>query len=192
VLDATGVSALHLMQQVHGAAVGHVTATTTESAELREVDALVTSEPGRALAVQVADCVPVLLASTAGPVAAVHAGRRGVEAGVIGSALDALGVEPGTVHAAIGPAIGGCCYEVPLELHDTIVTEHPAARATTTWGSPSLDLPVAVLAVLDERGVAAISPSPGCTRCDPEQRWFSHRADPTAGRQLGIVVRRGG
>ncbi|MBW3662194.1 MAG: polyphenol oxidase family protein [Actinobacteria bacterium] len=192
VRQAAGVSSLHLMRQVHGADVGRVTAATVPGAEVRGVDALVTAEPERALAVQVADCVPVLLASTDGPVGVVHAGRRGLEAGVIDAALHALAVEPATVHAAIGPAIGGCCYEVPTALHDEVVAKHPVASATTTWGTTSLDLPAAASAAFEERGVATITPTPGCTRCDPEGRWFSHRADPNAGRQLGIVVRRGG
>jgi polyphenol oxidase len=186
----TGVTSLELMHQVHGAAVGVVTAATPTGAELRGVDALVTAEPDRALAVQVADCVPILLAS-AGGVGAVHAGRRGVAADVVGAAVGALGELAGPVdalRAVIGPAIGGCCYEVPEAMHDEIVADHPAAAATTTWGTPALDLPAAVAARLRQLGVARVHRAAGCTACEPG--WFSHRRDPEAGRQLGVVVRR--
>lgn len=184
---------LHLMQQVHGRDVGVVVASTPRGAELRGVDALVTREPGRALVVQVADCVPVLLASRTGPVGAVHAGRRGVELGIVPAALDALdelGAPVDSVDAVIGPAIGGCCYEVPEEMQAEIVAAHPEARARTTWDSPSLDLPAAVAALLEAAGVRRVQRAGGCTRCDPEARWFSHRRDPATGRQAGVVVRR--
>ncbi len=181
----TDPDAWHLMVQVHGADVGVVDATTPSGAELRGVDALVTDQPGRVLAVAAADCVPVLLASEGG-VAAVHAGRRGAAAGVVGAALAALPGAP--LAAAVGPAIGGCCYEVPAAMQAEVLAEvHPAAAATTTWGTPSLDLPAAVVAELAGAGVEAVRVG-GCTRCEPG--WFSHRADPAAGRHLGLVVRR--
>lgn len=180
---------VHFMRQVHGAQVGVVTAETVRGAELRDVDALVTREPGRALAVQVADCVPVLLATDAGPVAAVHAGRRGLVAGVVPAAVAAmggLGAPPDTLHALVGPAIGGCCYEVDAELQRDVVARHPAAAATTTWGTPSLDLPAAVQRQLEDAGVA-LTRYGGCSACTGS--WFSHRRDPEAGRQVGVVVR---
>lgn len=192
-LMSLGPDDLHLMQQVHGADVGIVDATTPRGAEIREVDALVTAGPGRALVVLVADCVPVLLASDRGPVAAAHAGRRGVELGVVPATLAALedvGAPPHTLTAAIGPAIGGCCYEVPGEMREAIGAGHPAAVAETTWGTPSLDLPRAVERTLADAGVERIARAGGCTRCDPARRWFSHRADPATGRQAGVVVRR--
>lgn len=183
---------LHLMQQVHGATVATVSARTPRGAELRGVDGLVTAETGRALGVQVADCVPLLLASDAGPVAAVHVGRRGLMAGVVAGVLQEMGragAPPSSIHAAIGPAIGGCCYEVPADLRAVVSRRHPVAAATTTWGTPSLDIAAAVCARLDAAGVARTVGPPGCTRCDADGRWFSHRHDPGAGRQLGVVVR---
>jgi YfiH family protein len=181
------------MRQVHGGSVAVVDADTPPAAELPEVDALVTAEPGRALVVQVADCVPVLLAGADGVVAAVHAGRRGVMAGVVPAALATmaeLGAAPDTVRAVLGPAIGGCCYEVPAELRARVAADHPAAAATTTWGTPSLDLPAAVAALLEDHGVAAIERVDACTHHD-RGRWFSHRRDPSSGRQIGVVVHDG-
>lgn len=175
----------HLMTQVHGADVAVVDAATPPGAELRGVDVLVTGEQGRVLAVGTADCVPLLLASTEA-VAAAHVGRGGLAAGAVAAALEAL---PGDdVRAVVGPSIGGCCYEVPASMRDEVVAaSHDAAAAETTWGTPSLDIPAAVVALLAERGVR-VDRVGGCTRCS--DGWFSHRADPTTGRQLGLVVRR--
>lgn len=181
---ATDPTAWHLMDQVHGADVGVVDAATAPGAEVRGVDALVTAAEGRVLGVATADCVPVLLA-TDEAVGAVHAGRRGVQAGVVGAAVAAL---PGSrLRAVVGPAIGGCCYEVPAAMQAEVLEVAPAAEATTTWGTPSLDLSVAVAEDLVARG-AEVTRLAACTRCD--DGWFSHRADPGAGRQLGLVVRR--
>jgi len=180
---------LHLMRQVHGREVALVTDGTPPGAELRGYDALVTTLPGRPLAVQVADCVPVLLAGP-GVVAAVHAGRRGVACGVVPRAVAALRrVSPsGPVRAAIGPAIGGCCYEVPDDLRDQLAESLPEAAAETTWGTAAIDLRAAVESQLSASEVEVVDRVASCTRCDPERRWFSHRADPGTGRQLGVVV----
>ena len=181
---ATDPGDWHLMVQVHGADVAVVGVDTPRGTEARDVDALVTIERGRVLAVAAADCVPVLLASELG-VAAVHAGRRGVEQGAVAATVRAL---PGDdIVAVVGPAIGGCCYEVPAQMQTEVCRVVPTAEATTTWGTPSLDLPRAVLDELAALGVRATQAG-GCTRCT--DGWFSHRADPGAGRHLGLVVRR--
>ena len=188
------VTDLHWMRQVHGAHVGVITDDTPAGAEIAGVDALVTDRGGRALVVQVADCVPLLLATPRGVVAAVHAGRKGVVAGVVDAALATmadLGAPAADVTAVIGPAIGGCCYEVPAAMRDEVGEDDPAAVATTTWGTPSLDLPAAVTQQLTSAGVAVVRHAGGCTRCDGTADWFSHRADPDAGRQIGVVVARG-
>jgi polyphenol oxidase len=186
-------SSLHLMRQCHGADVGVVDASTPPGAEVDGVDALVTAEVDRPLGVAVADCVPVLLAGGR-TVAAAHAGRLGVATDVLGATVATmreLGDAPERLRAVVGPAIGGCCYEVPVAMRDELAADHPRACATTTWGTPSLDLPAAVVARLAALGVPHVEQVGGCTRCDPDQRWFSHRADPDTGRQLGVVVRRG-
>jgi YfiH family protein len=181
----------HHLRQVHGDAVAVVGEDCPPGKELREVDAAVTTLSDRPLVVQVADCVPVLLA---GPraIGAAHAGRRGVHAGVVQTAVSAMaaaGDAPSALSAAIGPAIGGCCYEVPAEIQQQVGQVEPTAIAVTTWGSPSLDLPMAVHAQLERLGVTSISHVGSCTRCDPGARWFSHRGDPGAGRQVGLIVR---
>jgi YfiH family protein len=190
-----GLDDLVFMQQVHGSGVALVGADDRgrglrdHGDGVADVDALVTAAAGIALVVLVADCVPVLLADPAHAVAAVHAGRGGVVRGVVPAALDVMApARAGDVEVRIGPAIGGCCYEVPAELADEVAAAHPAARATTTWGSPALDLPAAVEAQLRARGVDRILRAGGCTRCGGET-WFSHRRAPGTGRQAGVVVR---
>jgi polyphenol oxidase len=191
--DAVGWSPedWHLMHQVHSGRVAEVTADTPRGAELRGVDAAVTFEPARPLGVQVADCVPVVFG---GPraVAVAHAGRAGVQARVVTATVEHLtagGQDPADLVATIGPAIGGCCYEVPAVMRDEVASQHPAAAATTRWDTPSLDLPAAVRAELRAAGVGEIHRVGGCTHDDT--RWFSHRRDPRAGRQIGLVVRAG-
>lgn len=196
---ATAVGAqpadLVFMQQVHGAGVAVVgqadrgRGVTDHDDGIAAVDALVTTETGVALAVLVADCVPVLFADPGHAVAVAHAGRRGVVSGVVGATVAAIAAaDPAQVEAVIGPAIGGCCYEVEAEMADTITAELPAARATTTWGTPALDLPAAVAVQLQEAGITDVTRMGGCTRCTPS-RWFSHRGAPGAGRQAGVMVR---
>ncbi len=192
VAEVVGVPAdrWHLMHQVHGDEVAGIDARTPAGAELRGVDALVTECARRPLVVQVADCVPVLLAGPGG-VAAVHAGRLGVAAGIVARAarrVASTSTADGVTRAAIGPAIGGCCYEVPAELREQVAATSPAAWATTRWGTPSLDLPAAVQSQLAEVGVTDVERVGGCTFED--ERFFSHRRDPRAGRQVGIVVKK--
>ncbi len=173
------------LRQVHGAAVARVDPDTPAGAELGPADGAVTTLRGRAVSVLVADCVPVLLAGP-GVVGAAHAGRNGVLVDVVGAtaaAMEEMAAAPTT--AAIGPAIRGCCYEVEDWLRDEVAADHPAAHATTRWGTPSLDLPAAVAARLDDLGVA-VHDVGACTHCGGG--WFSHRRDPGAGRQAGLVV----
>ena len=140
-----------------------------------------------ALAVQVADCMPVLLASADGHlIAAVHAGRRGFEANILEKAVElmhSLG-DHGPISAAIGPAICGHCYEVPADLRDRICARFPHAWSTTSWGTPSLDLPAAAVCELERLGVSAVDVGP-CTY--ESDQHFSYRRDSRCGRQAGII-----
>lgn len=113
---------LHQTSQVHGAAV-HVAGGSPEASRGVKADALVAKVPGLAVAVRVADCVPVLVADPkTGHVAAIHAGWRGVAQGVVREALTTLGAEdPTGLCAAIGPSIGPCCFEVGEDVATEIV-----------------------------------------------------------------------
>lgn len=182
-----GARSLAFMDQVHGSTVAVV--GRGGSAEPPKADALITAEPGVALVVLSADCVPVLLAgASGGPVAAVHAGRRGVEGGAVTATLAVLeqhGVRRGTVAAVIGPAVCGRCYEVPTRMRTAVATAWPGAASTTRAGTPALDLPAAVEAQLRQEGVGNVTRLAICTVESPGL--FSHRRDGVTGRIAGVV-----
>ena len=142
-----------------------------------------------AVAVMVADCLPVLMASADGRVvAAVHAGRVGLAQGIVSSALRRMVELVGRaelIHVAIGPAICGSCYEVESELRDEVVRSHPAAYSQTSWGTPSLDLKAGARQELEGLGVAQVYVDPRCTF--ESEDLYSHRRDPRAGRQVGVI-----
>lgn len=152
-------------------------------------DALVTRDPGVAVAVLTADCVPVLLADAeAGVVGAAHAGRRGLVDGVLSSVLEAmvgLGARVERVRAAVGPAVAGSSYEVPAVLRDEVAAAVPEARATTAWGTPALDLPRGVEAVLLRCGVRDVQRSRRDTWSDAAL--FSYRRDGRTGRAAAVI-----
>ncbi|MFJ2300949.1 polyphenol oxidase family protein [Oerskovia paurometabola] len=188
--------------QVHGAGVRVLTADDRAArverdagaATCGEHDALVTAQPGLGLGVLVADCVPVLLADPEARVVGVaHAGRQGLLAGVVGTALDALlaqGARAGRVRAVVGPAACGRCYEVPEEMRDEVAALRPGTGSTTSRGTPALDLPAGVVAELRAAGVAEIVETGICTLED--ERFYSHRLatrrGATTGRFAGVVA----
>ena len=205
-----------LARQVHGAEVLRVTAgppgaegragaartlgagPPEAKPPLGEADGLVTGEPGMVLAVLTADCVPVLLADpAAGVVGAVHAGWRGLAAGVVEAgvaAMAGLGVDPAACVGLVGPAAGGCCYEVGPDVRDAVGSRYPAALATTRDGRLALDPAAGAAEALRRAGVAKVRVAGECT-IDLEERFFSHRRDHgRTGRQAGIIalVRSGG
>lgn len=198
---ALGVTDVVTVHQVHGTAVLDVDdpllATWTADSwlggsvpgatRLRVADAMVTRLPGVALAIRVADCLPVLLADpAAGVVAAAHAGRVGLAAGVLPAALARMAVLGAReITAWIGPHVCAACYEVPATMRDDLAARLPGAWATTSWGTPALDLGQAASRQLETAGCRVIRVDP-CTRETPTLH--SHRRDgAAAGRQAGIV-----
>ena len=180
---------LDVPRQVHGARV-----LAASAGERPEADGLVTAAPGRLVGVVTADCVPVLLvARSAGVAAAVHAGWRGAAAGVLEAAVRemvARGIDPSRLEAAIGPAIGGCCYEVGPEVREAFAagTGDVAAGAWTgpAGGKYHLDLRRAVSLLLEAAGVGSTRALGPCTACAPA--YCSYRRDGAgAGRQLSFV-----
>jgi YfiH family protein len=173
---------LQFMDQVHGAEVAVVDGTGPAPT----ADAMVSR--GLPLAVMVADCIPVLLAGESGhgPVlAAVHAGRPGVEAGVVPAAvarMRALGAAG--IRAWLGPSICGRCYEVPADLQDRVAAAVPAARSTTSWGTPGLDLPAGAASQLEDAGVP-VEYLGKCTHETPSL--YSYRRNRNTGRFAGLV-----
>ena len=126
------------MNQIHGADVAYAAAQWQGRAP--DVDALVTDRRHLALAVLVADCVPVLLADAqAGVVAGAHAGRPGMKAGVVPAAIErmvALGAAAERIVAVTGPSVCGLCYEVPERMRADVAEKVPASYAVTRQGTP--------------------------------------------------------
>ncbi|MCX5556974.1 peptidoglycan editing factor PgeF [Streptomyces sp. NBC_00038] len=176
------------MNQVHGSDVAEVGGPWTTRLT-PPVDGLVTTTRGLALAVLTADCVPVLLADpVAGVVAAAHAGRPGMVAGIVPEAIEAmesLGAEPARIVARTGPAVCGRCYEVPEAMRAEVAAVEPAAYGETSWGTPAVDVVAGVHAQLERLGVHDRERSPVCTLESRDH--FSYRRDRTTGRLAGYV-----
>ncbi|TKJ28136.1 peptidoglycan editing factor PgeF [Blastococcus sp. CCUG 61487] len=182
-----GEERLVWMDQVHGRGVAVVDGP--QDGPLPQTDAVVTATPGLVLGVLVADCVPVLLADpVAGVVAAVHAGRKGVQGGVLPATLSAmasLGARARHVTALLGPAICGACYEVPAEMQAEVAAVSPATAVRTRRGTAGLDLRAGLAETLARAGVPEVVHDPRCTAEDPTL--FSYRRDGVTGRQAGLV-----
>ena len=187
-----------LARQVHAATILRVEADRLGQGPpegrpvVGEADGLVTTEPGVVLAVLTADCAPVLLADpAAGVVGAVHAGWRGLAAGVVEAGVAAmaeLGADPGACTGLVGPAVGGCCYEVGPDVRAAVGDRYPAALATTRDGRPALDPAAGAAQALQGAGVGQVRVAGECT-VDLEERFFSHRRDHGhTGRQAGLIA----
>ncbi len=186
------VADLRLMDQQHGAGVEVVSGDSPDrpsgptAPALRACDALITADPGLVLVTLVADCTPVLvLDRSAGLVAAVHAGRKGLIAGTVPAAIKrmhALGArEP---QALVGPSICGRCYEVPAAFRDTAAEAAKAAHAVSWTGTPAIDVAAGVVEQLHGLEVPTVW-LPGCARESDDL--YSHRRDGRTGRYAGVV-----
>jgi polyphenol oxidase len=177
------------MRQVHSADVAVVSATPDPAVPAPTCDALVTAEPGLALAVLAADCVPVLLADRrAGVVGAVHAGREGAASGVVRNTLAAmrdLGATPADTEVLLGPAICGACYEVPPAMQADIERRLPHSAVPTRRGTTGLDLRAGIAHQLATERVGQVVHDHRCTAEDPDL--YSYRRDGRTGRQAGVV-----
>ncbi len=162
-------------KQVHGGACASITAPRQECGE---ADALHSSLAQIPIAVQTADCVPVLLASRAGrTVAAVHAGWRGTQARILvklWEELKAQGHQPKSWVAAVGPAIGPCCYEVSEDLANDFAREFSGAGLKPVPTHRHLDLPAINADELQRLGIGAVDLIRQCTRCSLDASGKSH------------------
>jgi len=199
-----GLAQLVRIRQVHGRGVRVLRRGETgadNASDRPEADALVANEPGLLLAVQVADCVPLLMADRrSGAAGAVHAGWRGTCAGVARAAVEAMtrefGTTPGDVVAAIGPSIGACCYEVGDEVHDAFRSAGASARQLARWfsrtanGSLRLDLWTVNRDQLVDAGVAGdhIHVARLCTRTHAHI-FESYRAEGAAAGRMAALIR---
>ena len=177
---------LTFVRQVHGRRVVASPEETDDSVQLPEADGQATGARGIGLAMLAADCLPIAVASEGG-VAMLHAGWRGLAAGVIEEGVGALRALDGhkTVHAAIGPGAGPCCYEVGEEVHAAFADRWPDSRR-----GDNLDLKAIARAQLVEAGAGVVHDAGLCTICSDPSLFFSHRRDRgITGRQAGIVWR---
>ena len=152
-------------------------------------DALVSDRPDVVLAVFTADCAPLALASPEGVMAAVHGGWRGLLAGVVAAAADAMRERGAAdIVAALGPCIHAECYEFsPADLDTVAAALGDEVRAGTADGRPALDLPAAVRAAVAAAGARLVADLDVCTACSAGH--YSHRARRQAERQAVAVWR---
>jgi YfiH family protein len=137
-----------------------------------------------AAAVTTADCLPIALAAD-GAVAMLHAGWRGLLAGIIPEGVRTLRklVGDGPIAAAVGPGAGPCCYEVDEHVHRLFAGQEATARR-----GKNLDLKAVAADQLSSAGVASVADIGLCTICEPDLLFFSHRRDHgLTGRQAGLV-----
>jgi YfiH family protein len=176
--------------QVHGTDV-QVHQAPRDGAEPVRSDAQATASTELTPLVLVADCLPLAL-SAPGAVAMAHCGWRGIASGVIANAVAALeelsGCGRGEIHAALGPGIRGCCYEVGPAVRAEF---ERAGHVDALLPARRLDLATAAQTALARSGVGGerFTDCAICTSCDPE-RFFSHRRDGgVTGRQAGLIWR---
>lgn len=180
--DAVGadLERLALNFQVHSASVNRAVAGERGVVG----DGLWTDEPALPVLALTADCVPIALARTDGDgpaVGVLHAGRIGLLAGVVAAGVSAVGGRPA---AAIGPAIGPCCYEVG----DDLAGPYRARFGAGVLRGPKLDLWAAAEQALREAGCTAVERLDLCTACNPEL-FFSYRRDGKPRGAQGVLAR---
>jgi YfiH family protein len=184
-LERSGIG-LATMRQIHSARI-----LDARPGPNGDGDALIARGRSLALRVVTADCVPVLLA---GPeaIAAVHAGWRGLAAGILEAAVAALGDGERPLRALIGPSIGGCCYEVGPDVAEALAKRAGSAGVILDRGPgrrPHLDLGLAARLELGRAGVEQVTTIDACTRCDAERLWSYRREGKRAGRNVALIWR---
>lgn len=187
-----GLREIQWLQQVHGTELCHV---GTRAGEPAAADGAITSACGIACAVLTADCVPVVLCDQHGrQVAALHAGWRGLCAGIIARAVTAFDAPAAELIAWIGPAISAAHFEVGAEVRDQFLREMalPAADIESAFvpaarrGHYMADLAGLARSQLQALGVASVSGGNLCTYAD-DQRFYSYRRDGRSGRLATLV-----
>jgi len=184
---------LSLVHQVHGTEVlcvqpGSIPPRSTEA------DGLLTDSPGIVIGVKTADCLPVFFEDPVrGVVGAVHAGWRGLQAGILEKAVAKMttvyGTEPSDLKAAIGPAIRGCCYEVGPEFASYFPGFYKEGRKSGQGAGGMFDPAQAAVSRLREAGVKAdqVTDSGLCTACRMDL-FYSFRGENTRERILSVIA----
>jgi YfiH family protein len=178
----------HWLEQVHGREVVEIGAA--EAATPPRADAVFTRERGAVGVVQVADCLPVLLAAADGScVAAAHAGWRGLAAGVLEATLGRLDAASSGLLAWLGPAIGAQHFEVGAEVRDAFLAQDPEAAMAfraNERGRWQCDLTALARRRLQQAGVRRVFGGEWCTYAD-RTRFFSYRRDGQCGRMAALI-----
>ena len=189
---AVGMDPAHVrrVKQVHSA---HVVVVEDEPTESIEGDALVSR--GRfGVAVQTADCIPVLVGDrSTGAVAAIHAGWRGVVSGVIPNAIETLATDRKNLVAAIGPCIGPCCFEVGADVAEQIALASDASVVARRVGEKAfVDLRLAARMQLARIGITSdrIEDVAECTYCKKDLFYSYRRDGANAGRLISAIAPR--
>lgn len=176
------VSNVKYMNQVHGNTVAIVDATSGEPT----ADALITTDRSVALAVLVADCLPVLL-RTKNVIGVIHAGRAGIVQRVIPHTIEAVrSRDSSPISIVIGPAICGRCYEVSPEIYHEVTSQVPATAThhESSHSKNCLDLRAGARAQCEEYGITPTI----VEKCTQESAdLFSYRASKVTGRQAGVI-----
>lgn len=184
--ESIGIETIVWMDQVHGDHIEVVTSFRPEP--VASCDAVVTDRKGLALAVMVADCIPILMYDPDREViAALHAGRKGtllnIASKTVETMVERFDAGPDRIRAMLGPSIHVCCYEVGPDIAAEIRKNHGSRYVNDR----SLDLQELNRDQLVEAGVQPrnIEVSPICTCCD--RNYFSYRREGVTGRFAGII-----
>ena len=174
------------IRQIHSATILEAASVNGEATG----DALITNEPGVVVGVKTADCVPVLLADPAThAVAAVHAGWRGSAQNIASAAVHELvtryGARAQDLHAAIGPGIGVCCYEVSPEVAQQFGPWIPEYSGAVT--PLRIDLARVNAVQLSLAGVTNIWRAGECTFCNADRYYSFRREKEQAGRMTSFI-----
>jgi len=173
-----------MARQQHGNRVARAAATgiLANTNRFERCDGLWTDEPGLALGLITADCLPIALCRESGEPAlcVLHAGWKGLLAGIVEAGIDALGGDG--IAAAVGPGIGPCCYEVGEE----VARPYRAAFGDDVVADGRLDLWTAAERALGAAGCTSIERTDLCTACNPDL-FFSHRRDAGRTGRQGVI-----
>ena len=164
--------------------------------ELPECDALITNEPGVALAIFTADCTPILLHDpVTGAVGAAHAGWRGTASSIAGKTVQAMtrafGSDPKNIRAAIGPNIGACCFQTDRDVPDAMVEafgEEAQPFIRRDGDKYYVNLKAINALVLRRAGVRQVAISSECTVCQSHRFWSHRVTRGLRGSQGAIIV----
>jgi YfiH family protein len=177
-----GVPRLVVAHQVHGTVIHHHEPGWEGLLRATDGDGHLSLDRGTAMAVSLADCVPVFIGHPSGAASIVHSGWRGTAGDIAGRSVDLLtasGCDAADLVAHCGPAICGSCYIVGADVYGELTGE-------AVSGPIAVDLRALIAGSLRRRGVRDVTVSGWCTRCHHD-RWFSHRCGD-AGRQVGVLA----